>query len=126
MATTTTRATDYQTDSEYVQDLDFVLVRQKDRILELVSAAEYALVDETAPSLPTVQRACRSYRQAIAALSVVAELWGRCNYGYKTHEICERIKATVDAQRLELPKNAPVKRSEWSQVLNALAADVFK
>lgn len=51
-------------------ELDFILVRQKDRILQMIH--------DDAPA-------------ALRALAVVAELWKAAGYEYKTREILQRV-----------------------------------
>jgi soluble cytochrome b562 len=53
-------------------NLDNILIRQKDKIIDLIDSGKT--------------------KEAQAALRVVEELWAACNYDYKTKELRERIK----------------------------------
>lgn len=53
------------------KQLDFLIVRQKDKILQLINHSRK--------------------KEALIALDVVKELWDHCDYTYKYDEIKERI-----------------------------------
>ena len=54
------------------QQLNFILVRQKDTIISLINS--------------------KCFAEAETALLVVEELWRKCNYTYKIDEIRSRIE----------------------------------
>lgn len=54
------------------QQLDFILVKQKDTIISLINS--------------------KCFAEAETALLVVEELWMECSYGYKINEIRSRIE----------------------------------
>jgi hypothetical protein len=56
--------------------LDNLLVRQKDRILDLCNAEKY--------------------EEALTLLDFAEEMWAECSYAYKTREIRDRIRRALN------------------------------